>query len=200
MASSHPSWVTRICEQCSTPFRFHAKPSVVAKGYGRFCSSICANRAQLVPLRERFWRYVGPVEENGCILWTGAKDADGYGVIRRGTQKANNVRAHRVSYEMFVGPVPNGLMILHTCDRPPCINPFHLLVGTAAENSDDMVAKDRQAKGERNGYAKLTATVVVEIRRRHEAGNLTHDQLAADYGVSSHAIWGVLNGKTWTHV
>ena len=98
-----------------------------------------------MPNPDVFWKSVdrtgGP---DACWPWTGFKDDDGYG--RYGRQ-----RAHRVAYKLAIGPIPAGFLVRHvTCDNPPCCNPVHLAIGTAADNSADMVAKGRQAKGDRS--------------------------------------------------
>lgn len=103
-----------------------------------------------VPLRQRFERMVIRREE-GCWGWKGAPDKDGYGRIWSGGTGGQHMRAHRVSFELFRGKIPEGLEVLHRCDNPPCTRPDHLFLGTNLDNSIDMVRKNRQAKGESHG-------------------------------------------------
>jgi hypothetical protein len=170
-------------------------------------------------MSERFWRKVRKGE--GCWEWTGARNSKGYGNVRIARRYRG---AHRVSYELTRGPIPAGLLVCHSCDNPVCVRPDHLFLGTVKNNSDDMVRKGRQAKGEkigahlrglrngkytkpertprgeRNGQAVLTAERVAEIRHRYAAGGVTQLQLAAEYGVNDRCISAVINHQTWKHV
>jgi len=101
-----------------------------------------------IPLFERFWQHVR--KARGCWEWTGTKSPRGYGVIHNRGGSPPQPRAHRVSWEIHFGPVPTGLLVCHRCDNPMCVNPAHLFLGTNQDNSDDMVAKGRQCKGERH--------------------------------------------------
>ena len=74
------------------------------------------------------------------MVWTGTRFASGYGRI---TQNGKRARAHRVAFELFVGPIPSGMHVLHRCDNPPCVNPSHLFIGTHLDNMRDMEAKGR---------------------------------------------------------
>ena len=74
-----------------------------------------------------------------CWIWTGDL-RHGYGRV---TMNYRAISAHRASWEYHVGPVPDGMILLHTCDNPPCVNPEHLRIGTNQDNTDDMVAKGR---------------------------------------------------------
>lgn len=101
---------------------------------------------------ERFWKKVcvGTVEE--CWLWTGRRNQHGYGLWTP-TFRAKDLRAHRVSYELKVGPIPDGLFVCHRCDVRNCVNPIHLFVGT---NTDNML--DKIQKGRDRGFAARNRT------------------------------------------
>jgi hypothetical protein len=88
----------------------------------------------------RFWKYVNKTD--GCWLWTGAIGGSGYGLL--GVEN-RNVPAHRLSWQIHNGPIPDGLLVCHTCDNPPCVNPAHLWLGTNLDNARDKMAKGRHA-------------------------------------------------------
>ncbi len=134
----------RACEVCGR--KIEILPSELKYGRGRFCSKPCQSSWQTVPLIDRFFRYVGRKMPNGCIPWTGCGNQYGYGQIGEGTRKGRVLLASHVSYELFVGPIPDGLQVLHRCDLPACIAPTHLFLGTQADNIHDMVAKGRARK------------------------------------------------------
>ena len=77
-------------------------------------------------------------------MWTGSRDRKGYGKLKR---ERHICAAHRLSWEFNFGPIPDGMLILHRCDNPPCVRPDHLLLGTAADNTADMISKGRQKFG-----------------------------------------------------
>lgn len=133
------------------------------------------------------------IDCNGCWLWSGALQTQGYGCA---WANGVTVRAHRLSYETFVGPIPDGQLVLHDCDVRRCVNPDHLFCGDNKANSDDAVAKNRQARGSRQGLSKLTPEQVTSIRRDSRSG----PAIARDYGVSKRTIQAVKNRETWSHV
>ena len=138
------------------------------------------------------------VEPNsGCWLWTAATLFHGYGAIRIDGQTK---RAHRVSYELFNGPIPEGMHILHKCDTPCCVRPDHLKVGDHKENMHDMIAKGRDKHegllGARNGSAKLTESSAMYAYQSKKSVN----ELADELGVSDVAIRKVKRRHTWRHI
>lgn len=163
-------------------------------------------------LRERFWARVDVGESDACWEWTLGRSPRGYGKIKIA---GCHLRAHRVAYELAIGPIPDGLWVLHRCDNPPCCNPAHLFLGTAADNAADMVAKgrakgaprgllngsytrpDRRPRGERNGQAKLTAEAVAAMRREYGAGDVTQQVLSERYGVARSMVSRIVNRQRW---
>lgn len=132
-----------------------------------------------------------------CWEWHGAKHDFGYGLITEGPRA---VYAHRVSWEFFMGPIPDGLLVLHVCDNPPCVNPAHLFLGTHEDNVRDMVQKGRHGygggPGEKCNAAKLTRKQVGEIRSRRSAGE-KGSSIAKDYGVTVGTVYHIANKLTW---
>jgi hypothetical protein len=94
-----------------------------------------------VPFLDRFWSRVAEGEPDECWEWIGARGPQGYGMFQVKIRMAR--RAHRISYELAHGPIPEGMQVLHRCDNPPCVNPAHLRLGTARDNTYDMLAKGR---------------------------------------------------------
>ena len=124
---------------------------------------------------------------DGCWLYTGHRDPHGYGIISEGSRPRRNVRAHRLSWELHCGTIPEGFCVCHRCDNPGCVNPAHLFLGTQLDNISDMISKKRatfQTKPERlrhlgsqHGNSKLTEETVREIRALYDGG-LTQYELA----------------------
>ena len=133
-----------------------------------------------------------------CWLWTAGQFWNGYGNFR---VEGKHLKAHRVSYELFVGAIPPQLCVCHHCDEPSCVRPSHLFLGTHADNMRDREAKrrNRPKHGEANGYSKLTEPLVHEIRRRHKAGH-SGRSIARELGLNRYTVGDVLRGRTWGHV
>lgn len=124
----------------------------------------------------------------------------GYGRFRisLGHQRRKRVQAHRFAWEAVNGPIPIGKIVRHSCDNPCCCNPAHLLVGTHAENSADMVSRDRQAKGEANGGGgKLTRNEAAAILFLCRHSSFTKAQIAKQFGVTDVLVSYIDNGKAW---
>ena len=150
------------------------------------------------PIETRLWDRVARADPDECWLWTGPVLARGYGQIGKGGRNGGIITTHRFSYELANGPIPPGLCVLHRCDVRRCVNPRHLFLGTNADNSADMKAKGRSAKGERHSLAILTEAEVAEIRRLRTTG-LIMREIAAKFGVCRGTVSDILLGKNWTN-
>ena len=104
---------------------------------------------------------VQPEPNSGCWLWATGKSGEGYGITRDPVTRRVR-KAHRTCYEMLVGPVPNGLMVLHHCDTQLCVNPDHLYTGTALDNSQDMIRRGRVHDQKRTHCFKNTHALTPE--------------------------------------
>lgn len=139
-------------------------------------------------------KYTIPVPWSGCLIWEASANPNGYGSYRK---DGKLLLAHRVSYELTNGPIPEGICILHKCDIPSCVNPDHLFPGTKKDNTHDMINKGRAKYvfGEQCPAAKLTRDAVLEIRKREAPAK----ELAEIYGVSLTSIYSVWNDIYWRH-
>lgn len=143
-------------------------------------------------------RFLAKVRKTrGCWYFDGATDGCGYGQLKSDTGRGN-VKAHRVAYALWIGPIPEGKDVLHRCDNPPCVRPAHLWAGTPSENARDMIAKGRKnaAQGERNGASKLTAARVHTMRRLRARG-WSQQRIADRYHVSQVLVSKLLRGEVW---
>lgn len=136
--------------------------------------------------RPDFLSLIGFRSPDECWPWLGQITPDGYGVY-------GWYRAHRVSWETFKGQSAWGHIIRHSCDNPVCVNPAHLFIGTHAQNVADRVERNRSARGERNGRAKLTADQAEAIR----LSPLKIVELANLYSVSRRTVSKIKNGEMW---
>ena len=181
---------TRTCKQCGCTFSYNAIPS--KKSGGLFCSGACQRKGRKQRLLyDSFNKRVGATTNKGCILWNGSLDENGYG--RLGRQLA-----HRISYEINIGPIPDSGHVLHECDNPRCINPAHLFLGNNFDNIADKLSKNRQAKGEMFNK-KLNEDNIQEIRRAHQAG-ATQAELAKRFDVNQSLISRIVHRKIWRHL
>lgn len=147
-------------------------------------------------LEERFWEYCSKDDPQSCWEWQGGTNNYGYGRFSFNNHK---VLAHRVSWEIHFGPIPDGLGVLHHCDNPLCVNPNHLFLGTHQENMADKIKKRRHNFGQRNGAAKLTRDDVIAIRDRASHGS-TYSELADYFGVKKETIAGIIHRRSWRHL
>ena len=187
---------TRLCAECGNPF-------VPKASTRRFCGRSCAcrntNRHLWSDIESRFWELVDKRSSDQCWLWRGKVLNTGYGQMRvMGSQKK---AAHRLSYELAYGPIPDGMCVCHSCDNRACVNPTHLWLGTIADNQQDMAEKGRADRrpGELHPLHKLTDDAVRIIRVRVKNGE-SRKTIANDFDVSKQTISDIVRGRRWGHV
>jgi len=148
-------------------------------------------------LNGRFWEKIDKSNFQSCWLWIGAQDSAGYGNC---WYKGKCYKSHRVAWELIKGPIPNGMHVLHKCDNPSCCNPFHLFLGTDADNMADRNRKGRQAWGSAmNRPDGLNEWLVCGIMARYLQG-ISCRQLAREFGISSSTAARIINGKIWARL
>ena len=140
---------------------------------------------------------ISPEPNSGCYLWMGGLSHYGYGTAHH--SQIGSIVAHRLSWILANGPIEGGGCVLHRCDVRICVNPTHLFLGTRLDNNKDRDEKNRQARGEKHGSAKLNQTQIRKIRRRAD-NNEPRKDIAKDFGVSVRTIWSIKTRKTWEHV
>lgn len=208
-------YVTLICKGCGISFERKEKAhrdsiSRYGTGVGTYCSIKCANlnlktngtKAAKKILsdtwEERFFGNISYIDGQGpdgsCWEWSGDRSEDGYG--RFTSPKYNTVQAHRMSYILHIGDFNRKLLVCHTCDNPPCVNPAHLFLGTHWDNAKDKVNKGRQLKTS----SKLTEEMVIEIRKLYDTNTYVQRTLADMYGVSIYAIADIIKRNSWKDV
>ncbi len=175
---------------CSTCNRVIYKfPSAVRER--NFCNRFCQNPKTL---EQRYYEKVDKRDPDECWPWLASTNSSGYGHIRVGDKIEE---AHRVGYELECGPIPEGMLVCHTCDNPPCQNPVHWFTGTNADNNadKDMKGRGNQPRGENNIFAKLKEMQVLEIF------NLKGKELqyitAERYNITSSMVGYIQNKKNW---
>lgn len=193
--------IKAVCKGCSKEFSYKKH----RKHKGFYCSQPCfrnafnylSNTSQTVEerMRELFERYV--IKRDGCWDWKGTK-AKGYGQIM---VFKKSMRAHRVSWILHNGPIPDGMLVCHRCDRPECTRPSCLFLGTHQMNVQDAYNKGRKHifRGEEQKRSKLTDELVLEIKKLFkQPHNLC--EIARQYKVSDSVIRSIKFGKTWKHI
>ena len=143
---------------------------------------------------DKFWAKVDVRSDDECWSWLGSADKDGYGQIWDGPA-GKMKRAHNVSAEIHLGPA-NGRVVMHSCDNPSCCNPAHLSYGSNADNVADKIAKNRHAKGERQGHSKLTEEQVKAIRERAHEG---YRKLCDEFQLVPSTVYRIWHGQAWKH-
>jgi hypothetical protein len=177
--------IIRVCPVCNTAFE-------TGSSIKEHCSPECRIRDAASAFNGR----------DACWEWSGSRNPkNGYGQLSGWEgDKRKLYTAHRVSFRAFVGPIPPGQQVLHTCDNRPCFNPSHLFLGSQLANMHDMIAKGRERhltpQGSRHHATKITEADVEAIR----ASTDSLEDLSARYGMSKSALSGIRTRRTWKHV
>lgn len=154
---------------------------------------------QNLSITERFMKYVQKSDSpDECWEWIGANNGNGYGKFSIDNKM---FFAHRVSYMLFVGHIPDGMLVCHSCDNEKCVNPSHLWLGTNRDNTNDKMKKNRQShhtgvKGENHWSHKLTEQNIYQIREMIEQG-YTHQIIADFFRIDKTTISCIKRGKSW---
>jgi hypothetical protein len=210
----HDGSTERICPVCRAVFTasYRSDPK-------RFCSPQCGikGRRSYRHTREQsiaaFWAKV--TKTDGCWTRSGASNGQGYSIA---TLDGQRIYAHRLSYILHFGGIPDGLDVLHKCDNPPCVRPDHLFAGTHRDNMTDMVAKNRHdgsgirialaalaadrsvmARGEGHGQSKVTENMVRDIRERARRGE-SQRSIADAMPITQVTVGRIIRREIWAHV
>ncbi len=144
---------------------------------------------------EKFWSRVRKTES--CWEWVAGKSFLGYGLTKMADKMC---RTHRVSWIISNGPIPDKLFVLHKCDNPPCVNPDHLFLGTAKDNTLDALKKGRWPCGQDSKISKLKKDQVIEIRRLGSLKTMSSRQIASGFGITDGTVRDILRFKTWKQI
>lgn len=175
------------CIVCGSPFHRAGKAALTAK----YCSKKC-REIQTIPLAERFWGKVDKAGPDECWLWDGARKTSGYGLIVSGGPRktSKSLRAHRVSYELHHGSIPAGMVVRHSCDKPACVNPRHLIVGSLKDNTQDAIERGRHHIPMSTTKSRLSEEQLIALR----AAEGTIANIAAAFGMSYTQTWRLRHG------
>ena len=153
--------------------------------------------------RKRFYDNVSlGFGEDACWTWVGGISF----LACRGVfwVDGRNRSASVVSYEIYYGRNTNGMLVCHTCDNPNCVNPNHLFLGTARDNTMDMISKKRHKcnlpKGQNHKDCKLSQEQVLEIRKKYATGNYFQKQLSDEYNVNQYNVSKIIRNITWKNI
>ena len=191
------SWC-KVCERARQRSNVKARYAAAVKSRGDHSIEESLTAKDVAHLADRLICDALPIPEAGCAIWPYGWTAKGYGRISLPGPRL--VIAHRAAWIVAHGAIPSGLMVCHKCDTPACVNALHLFLGTALDNSHDMLRKGRQVSvlGERCVRARLTERQVAEIRSLNVAG-VGYRRLAQQFGVARSTISAVCRRQTWKH-
>ncbi len=203
-----------ICEICSVLYRWRRGKNQKSKP--RFCSNKCRRESGHIGFRpggqiridelsseEKFEKLKksfekGVIRKEVCWAWLGSIDGDGYPVMGCG-RRYGAERGHRASWLIHKGEIPKGMFVCHRCDNKECTNPEHLFLGTPADNTKDMIQKNRKCIGSNVPTAKLDEEKVKIIKGLLKL-KMSYPKIAKMFNVGINSIVRIKNGETWKHV
>lgn len=178
-------WIEQRCPTPRVAGSSPARPTITHSNRQRKGGNLVAKKSYVRDPRNRILENI--LEVQGCWVWTKTVNDQGYGLM---TVEGKRWRCSRFSYTVFIGEIPKGQVIRHTCDNPPCCNPEHLIPGTHSDNTKDMVRRGR------HGLQKLDETSADYIRENPEG--LPVRDLMDRFEVSEATIYDIRKGRTWT--
>jgi len=165
--------------------------------HNSFACEECSDRCKILNRHKKV---------NGCWEWQGKLNNCGYGCLAKIIDGNKiEIRAHRLSFEIFKGEIPEGMLVCHTCDNPSCCNPDHLWLGTPQDNTQDMLKKNRgrhrllTSNRRANAAGKLTESQVIEMRELYKNG-WSQREIREKFKISQSQVSGILTYKFWKHV
>lgn len=206
--TTHDSTV-KLCEcGCGQPApisQYHAPRRGYFKGQPvRFIPGHHVRLREYAPPEDRFWAKVIKRGPDECWGWNGSTDGHGYGQLRI---DGRAFKAHRFSYELHNGPIPDGLDCLHKCDNPPCANPRHLFLGTHRDNMNDMTAKGRRSnppkqdfKGDKSPRSAFTNEQVRAMREQFATLDMSMNEFARLHGTTNETMRRIIKRITYQEV
>ena len=159
------------------------------KHYNLWLGNVGKSLHRNLSWKERFWSFVWRPTKGGCWIWKGSTACGGYGCFT--LPGCISARAHRVSWELCYGDIPDDMNVLHKCDNPPCVNPEHLWLGTPSDNRMDSVRKGRAYK--------LIEDEVLEIRRLIKLSLYTQGDIAKKFKINRSSVSLIESYKTWNY-
>lgn len=184
--------IQKICPICGKTFLTF--PCKIIHSRGKFCSRSCGRRDKILPETTRFYQNFTTVKE-GCWEWVGPVSSNGYGHLG---VAGKTLSAHRYAYKLLVGPIPEGMFVLHHCDNRLCVRPDHLFLGTQTDNVADKMKKGRHPRGTQLPQSKITEDNVREILLLK--GKESSSSIAYRLGISKTEVCQVWKRRVWSHV
>jgi hypothetical protein len=153
-----------------------------------------------VSFQARFFSNIETIPETSCHWWSGGVTGNGYGTLWCNDRK-RHIGAHRASYEIHFGEIPDGVIVCHKCDNPLCVNPEHLFLGTHSDNSQDRDNKGRgnRALGEASTSSKITDVIVHQARDMYDEGYSQVD-ITRTLGIKRGNVFKIVHRQTWKHI